>query len=541
MAKGAQRAKERARDPEAPPPSLGGQACEWLEYYLVHGPGDVQGEPLRLHDDLRLFIWQAYELAGERRRFSEAVLAAPKGVAKSEAAGALCCLEALGPVAFDGWDASGDPVGVPRRHAEVFIFANDADQTGNTYENVGIMLGPDTCSDELLADYGKIDIGKNEQTSTRTVLPDHRGSITPKSSAPSSKEGGRTTFAVFEESHLMTLDGLKRTHRTVRRNARKRRDTWLMHATNWYGPGERSVLEAVHDDHIAGIEDLLWWARQLPPELTPDDDTELRTIPTRQLRAMLRHVYGSAKWVDVDGIISEIRRSSTPDHEAARFYLNLGRKKQGRWQDRAGWDARTVAERLVDGDEIAIGFDGGRTTDSTWLVACRISDRLIQPLAYWERPHGPEGDGWRLANQPVDDALALAFGRFNVRLMLADPPYWRDEIERWAREWGDKVVLEFPTASLSRMGAALDRFETAFGDGLVRHTGHDALARHVLNAELEEGRNGKRLAKPAGIDPDSPRAMIDGAVATVLAHEAAALALDLDPNGPVELDGSLMA
>ena len=55
------------------------------------------------------------------------------------------------------------------------------------------------------------------------------------------------------------------------------------------------------------------------------------------------------------------------------------------------------------------------------------------------------------------------------------------------------------------------------------------------------GGRAKRLAKPAGIDADSPRAMIDGAVAAVLAHEAAALSLDLPPDGPVELDGSLMA
>lgn len=525
--KGRKLGNDRLRDREAPPPSLGGAVCEWMEEYLVHGPGDIQGQPYRLHDDLRLFVWQAYELAGDgRRRYSEAALVLPKGVAKSEAAGALCCVEALGPVRFDGFDAGGEPVAVPLAHAEVFVFANDLDQTGNCYENVGIMLGPETCSDELLAEYGEIDIGLNEQTSTRVVLPDHRGNITPKTSAPGSKEGGKTTFAVLEEPHLWMLDGMRKLHRTVRRNARKRRSTWIMHSSNWFGPGERSVLEAVYDDHVAGADDLLWFARQVRDGLLPED-VDLRDLPVSVLKDALRDVYGSAKWItdDLDGIVAEIHRQSTPDWEANRFFLNRGKVAKGKWKDPAAWAALRTDDRLVDGDEIALGFDGSRTTDATALVACRLSDRLLEPLAVWEKPHGPTGEGWRVTSEQVDVAVELAFQRFKVRRMFCDPPHWRDEIEQWAKTYGDEIVLEFATWSAPRFEKALDRFDEAYAAGQLRHTGADELDRHILNAELNRGRgNTRRLDKPAGIDADSPRARIDSAIAAVLAVEAAATA-----------------
>lgn len=95
-------------------PTLGWGVIEWIEATLCHGPGDVQGDPIELDDELARFICWAYRLdeAGDRvvRR---AVLSRPKGRAKSELAGMLVCAEAVGPVRFDGWDAAGQPVGRP--------------------------------------------------------------------------------------------------------------------------------------------------------------------------------------------------------------------------------------------------------------------------------------------------------------------------------------------------------------------------------------------------------------------------------------------
>ena len=36
--------------------SLGWSAISWIEHYLVHGPGDVQGQPVELDDEFAAHI-----------------------------------------------------------------------------------------------------------------------------------------------------------------------------------------------------------------------------------------------------------------------------------------------------------------------------------------------------------------------------------------------------------------------------------------------------------------------------------------------------
>ena len=65
--------------------TMGWAAISWIEHYLVHGPGDVQGQPIELDDEFAAFILKAYRLdpkTGERvvRR---AFLSRSKGRSKS--------------------------------------------------------------------------------------------------------------------------------------------------------------------------------------------------------------------------------------------------------------------------------------------------------------------------------------------------------------------------------------------------------------------------------------------------------------------------
>src|SRR5665213_3022325 len=99
-------------------PTLGPSVCDWIEEYLVHGPGDIQGTPIELDDEFRRFVYKAFEVypkahewAG-RRVYPRAFLSRPKGRAKSELAAMLICVEALGEVRFDGWRGD-DPIGAP--------------------------------------------------------------------------------------------------------------------------------------------------------------------------------------------------------------------------------------------------------------------------------------------------------------------------------------------------------------------------------------------------------------------------------------------
>jgi phage terminase large subunit-like protein len=177
-------------------PTLGPEICQWIETFLVHGPGAVRGAPIELDWEFRAFIYRCYELypkghAREGQRvYYRAVFSRPKGRAKSELAAMLACAEALGPVRFGGWDENGDPIGVPVVDPVIKCFATEEGQASNTYEAVQFML-----MNGYVCDYYDLDdIGI-----TRTNLPDG-GYLVAQSSKASSKDGGKETFCVFDEA-----------------------------------------------------------------------------------------------------------------------------------------------------------------------------------------------------------------------------------------------------------------------------------------------------------------------------------------------------
>lgn len=178
-------------------PSLGHQVVAYIEEYLCHGPGDVVGEPIELDDEFYAFIVKAYRIDPDtgRRVYRRAFLSRAKGRAKSEIAGMLVCAEALFPVRFDGWDASGEPVGRPVKSPYIRCLATEEGQSGNTYDNVTTML------EYLIENHGDefpgIDIGKSAQSSSRIILHHQRGEVTPSTASSAAKDGGKETFAVF--------------------------------------------------------------------------------------------------------------------------------------------------------------------------------------------------------------------------------------------------------------------------------------------------------------------------------------------------------
>lgn len=203
----------------------------------------------------------------------------------------------------------------------------------------------------------------------------------------------------------------------------------------------------------------------------------------------------------------------------ARFACGIWMSSEAWWIQGEDWQRLASPERLVDGDAITLGFDGSRTGDATALVACRMSDGLLQPLRVWEAP--ADVAGWEVPPNEVDAALALAMERFRVSRGFFDPPLWRSEIDQWAREFGDKLVQKFETARSQMMGA-VERFRTDVATERLQHTGDMTLTRHVLNCQTREARGGGYwLAKDR---PTSPH-KIDAAIAAVLAYEARAQAL----------------
>lgn len=501
-------------------PSLGWDLVEWIEEFCRHGPGDIQGQSVVLDNEWIKFLVDAYRIDPDtgRRVYDEAVLSRPKGRAKSELAGFIAVAEAFGPVRFDGWDATGQPVGRPVVSPLLKCLATEEGQAANTFENVAFICG-EWGKDVYPEIYGGVTGSRQYQSATALYLP-HGGEIRACTAGSASKDGGKETFVVADETHLYVLRELKAMYGTVRRNLGKRKlaQPWLMQTTTAYRPGEQSVAEetltawrkgelspAVHVDH-----------REAKGRVDLDD--EQHTL------AQLRQVYGDAAgWMDLDRIYREMcdPRSCPDTATAARYYLNRPMSTADAWIP-TDVVARQVREEVVAaGEPIALGFDGSLRDDATVLVGSRMSDGFLFPVGIWAKPSGVEAQWWEVPRTDVLAAIREAFERYEVSRLYADPHEWRSDIDSLAGELGESRVISWETRRDVQMAAALDRLHADFTTGTVWHSGDRVLMEHFGNAYVRR-KGGHRLVRKE--HPDSAR-KIDSVIGAALAYEARADAL----------------
>ena len=494
-------------------PSIGWAAIEWIQRWVVHGPGDIEGSPFHLDDEECRFLLRAYALDGAGRRlFDEELYSRPKGRRKTDLAGALICFEALGPCRFDRWGRGRQPLGRRQTFPFVRILATEEGQATETaYNNARFQL--EAISGNHSGEYSGLDVGL-----TRTFLPGG-GEIRPSAANAISKDGGRESFVVAEETHLYTSNDLRAMYATVKRNLTKRplAEPHLVQVSTMFGPGQNSVAEITHQAGESGTARLLIDHRQA--EL-PDLDDE------RALRRALADVYGdAASWVDIDRIIAnQFRDPRVELADAVRYYLNRPVRSAGAWLEAGLWQARADAAMVVaDGERITLGFDGARTRDSTWLVGCHLASGWCWPLAFWEQPADAADGEWEVPAGEVEVAVNNAMDRLDVVRYYADPPWWESQVDDWAGRWPARV-WRFPTNRYGRMVWAVRAVENALRANELTHDGSSALARHVANArrrptsikDPETGQPMHVLAK----EHRTSALKIDGAVATVLAWEA---------------------
>ena len=489
--------------------TLGPRVVEWIESQLVHGPGDVQGQRIELDDEQVRFIFRAYALDDRgRRRIRRAVFSRSKGRAKSEFAAMLVCAEALGPVRFAGWDPAGRPLGRPVQAPYIPVVATEEGQSGHTYAAVEHML-----RDGAVSAVRGLDVGM-----TRTFLPDG-GKILPLTARASSKEGGRETFAVFDETHLYASPELRRLHETVRRNLAKRRNAepWSLETTTMYAPGEDSVAELSHryaesvDDRALALG-FLFDHVEAPAEFDFENDDELREA--------LAVAYGAAaEWIDLDRLIAEARDPQTREADFRRYFLNQPTARTETWIPPDVWAERARRHRsLGHVGAVVLGFDGSYNGDSTALVGCTVGDEPhVFVVGAWEKPDGAAGREWSVPREEVKAKVADAMERWNVLELACDPPGWHREIDEWADSYPDTVTTEYATNRRAFMAAACSRFFTAATTGGLTHDGDERLARHLANARLKETPDGAYVVKDGR---NSPR-KIDLSVAAVIAYDRA--------------------
>lgn len=551
--------------------SLGWIATWWIETFVVHGRGGVQGMPIAYGEEYTGFIVDCYAHDARGKRFYDsAFFSRPKGTDKSGLAAALVLFEAFGPARFAGWAEGGEtytflgetyeyqpgePMGREVTNPVIKIMATEEGQTGNVYDNVYYNLNTeDAPLFALKAAYG-LDVGK-----TRIILASG-GTIVPSTAGSASKDGGLETFAVFDETHLYCTPVLREMYGVVKRNLQKRRreGTWFIETTTMFEPGAESIAEDTYfyadmvEEGKARRARLLFdhrWADISSLEKIKVVDRKARggkRLETEEeyvdrLRQGFIEAFGDAiAWNDPEDMLDGLFDPRNTESDTRRYFYNAVVEGKNAWLLSTEWlniglaalreRAMAAGEKLrvlppMKGEKIALGFDGGLTNDATVLIGCRISDGYVFPIGIWEAPDSKEAKHWQVDHSLVDAKVRETIKKYKVVAFLADPPHWREYVEAWERDFGadlfiratEEKPIAFETSRHVEMARVVERTETAIKTGHLRHGNHKVLTRHVRNAHKWVRSAGHVIGKER---KGSPKKM-DGAVGMCLAVEGRA-------------------
>ena len=190
-------------------------------------------------------------------------------------------------------------------------------------------------------------------------------------------------------------------------------------------------------------------------------------------------------------VLADIADPANAWDDSLRFFFN--RRSAGRSR---AVDPRMGRPRPADhpaprdraGTRIGLGFDGSPSLDSTVLRACTADGYAFSlPGWAWVRPRSDEMRAWRWRIRPRTDRprAAKSRQRWQRRSVASasgsrpDAAFWRDEITRWQRLYGDEVVKPFDTNSARVMSPAFDRWKVAVATGAPHHDGDPVVSEHV--------------------------------------------------------------
>jgi hypothetical protein len=520
-------------------PTLGDQVGTWIEQHLCFGPGDLRGAPAKLDAEKRALIYRMYELYPQclcgkkgkalekcmghkmegRRRYRRAALSLRKGSAKSEFAAWLAAAELhpRAPVRFAGWDRKGRPKpgkGVIDPYIPLVAYTEEQSED-LVY---GALLAILELSPSVRGDF---DIGLG-----RIMRIGGDGKAVALAAAPDARDGARTTFQVFDETHRFTLAKLKQAHRTMLANLPKRKlaDPWSLETTTAPAPGEGSVAEDAMEYATAIAEgratdaSFFFFHRQ-----ATEGAHDLQT-PAGVRAAVLDASGPVADWSDIEGIVDQWKDPTADKAYLARVWLNQPVRAADRAFDFTRWSELARLKYIPeDGALITIGFDGSKYDDSTVMIGTEVETGFQFVLGFWEKPFGAAGQGWEVPEAEVNDALAAAMERWDVWRVYADPPYWESIVAHWSGEYGEERITKWPTNRWVKMAASLLAYRNAQISGELSHDGDPRFARHIGNAFrrtiAERSDTGEQLWVVYKERKDSPN-KIDGAVAGDLSWQA---------------------
>lgn len=519
--------------------TLGWGVLAWCSTWLLN-PND--GEKWIFTPEQARFILWFYELDSEGRRTNrKAVFQRLKGHGKDPMAVGIGMAELLGPVLFDHFDpdAMGGVVGRARRSSLVQVVAVSKEQgVGNTMH-----MAPEMISPACVVEYN-LDIQKEIiQVKGR---PAHR--FMAIAGSFKSTEGNRPHFVIMNEPHHWTPSiGGDKLYETVQNNVRKTSHlgSSMLAITNAYVPGEDSVLErmryAVDQFHLG----LAMNPRILYDSLEAHPDAPFDPVWGPHIVRMCAG--DSVAWVDYRSTAETFADSSIDEARERRMWYNRVVEPEDSVYSETDWDLVRAMGKVGNksdlqlGDEIVLGFDGGRKDDATALIAIRIRDRLIVPLAIWSSP--PKSAErrrikWEMDPAQVSNEIHLAFYNYQVKSFFADVEGYDPWIFQWEAQYGPRlqagVSPKRPIAYDMRGHQeetirGHEAFMQEVADRTIWHNGDPVLRKHALNARRRtENRYGISFGKESRESPNK----IDAYAATICAYLALRAYLREDKHEP---------
>lgn len=497
-------------------PTLGYAVADLIQSVCVIPDGEHIGRPFLLTDEMLRFLLRHYRVDPlakwdeQRSRwrtpftyFRGSQLKRPQKWGKGPFASAMVCAEAHpeAPVLFDGWDASGQPVGRPWATPHVQITAVSEDQVANVYRALVPMI-------ELGALRADIpDTGK-----TRINLPGG-GLIEPVTASAVSRLGQRVTFVVQDQTESWTKQNKGRALAdNQRRGLAGMAGRWLETPNAW-DPAENSVAQQTSEGREVGV---------YLDNVEPPAGLSIRN--KRDCMKALNIVYGDSWWVDRDRIYGEIVALLDRDPaQAERWFLNRCRAAEDAVFDPDRWELLARPGHVVPaGALITLGVDGARFADALAIIATEVETGYQWPVVIEERPESA-ADDYEHDQVKIDGAISEAFERFHVWRAYIDPQYIDGLLEKWQGRWGEKRVIPWLTNRPKQIAWSARSYVTAVGAGDVTHDGDEAFARHIGNARRQKlnvyDDQHRQMCTMSKDRPDSPRKM-DAAMAGCLSWEA---------------------
>lgn len=510
--------------------TLGFLATDWIEQHCRVPGGVFEGEPLTFNG-WQLFVTANHyrikpKAVADPRRLLEpfvyrrSVIVGPQKCGKSPWGAGWLLFEGVGPALFAGWARGGEAyrcedhgcgcgweyryergeaMGVPRRKSLLGLLAFAESQTNNVYEPLQTMIhnGP-------LAEFVHVREG--------FIRLPNRGKIVPLSSAARSKLGQPLTGGLADESGLYTASNkVLGTWQTMRRGIAAMQGRTI-ELTNPWDPMEDSAAQQAFESRRP---DIFRYYRKPPADLSYANK--------RDRSKLHKYVYADSPWVDPATIDAEAAELvETDPTQAERFFGNRLVQGLGSFLTEPLWESCEDGEvEVPDGTAVSGGFDGSRSSDWTALRLETIDGHRFTPTygpdsrpTVWRPDQWPEG---RIPRGEVTAAVDEVFRRYRVKRFYVDPRYFETQVDSWAAEHGEDVVVQWPTNSIGRTFPALLRFREDLAEGLTTHSVDEAAKGCALAA--------RKVAKPGDkfiLGKPAEHMKIDILMADILAHEAAA-------------------